>query len=633
MTARRAILRARRRRALWLVVFSAVFLIGSAFAPTLAAQVQPLPGDTIPGDTVLVPIPPEEVVGDTVPTALREQAVSAAVLPEMPPLLPVGRTGWAEARWEWGRTELERLPGLTLLEFIELLPGFATFRAGGFGRPVGLTAPGMGGAAVRVFIDGFEMDPLSAGFFEVETIALTDLDAVRVERSTSEIRIYIRTFRLQDPEPASFVELGTGVYQTRVLRGLFSRGFGDHSVATAAFDLATTGGIGVREQYRHSNGVFRWSTTPAEGTGLQLEWRRTGLDRAGALFPREMTRTDLIGRARREFSPSITAEAVLGRSVEEEAAGEAVRVLRSQQAGLRGVYSAAERGAEGSVRIRLLGEGVGSVPVLQGEGRATWNPIAPLHLELRSGYEAGGGMAAVASHGLASFSPVARLSIFGAVELGSRLAPHVAAPDAAGGAEELAIVTSLIRAGAAGWRAGAEVAGGTATLGLAAFQSAASPLLPFGLPFDRGAAPVDAAAATGLEASFQVGLPRFTENVRLQGWYSVSMDQDLLPYTFRDIGRAALTFHGIFYEGQLEPILRVEGVRRGRAGLFPTTLQTATEAAATHRLNLSLQVRVLDVQAFLFWDNLLADQTAVDLPGVPPAFPRIVYGANWRFRN
>ena len=119
---------------------------------------------------------------------------------------------------------------------------------------------------------------------------------------------------LEDPEPASVVGLGTGVYQTRLLRALFSRGFGSKSVGTAFFDLASTAGIGLPERYRHMNGGLRWDYVPSDRYGLQLEWRRLIVDRQGEETPRQTTRGDLILRARARFGERVAAEAFVGRT-------------------------------------------------------------------------------------------------------------------------------------------------------------------------------------------------------------------------------------------------------------------------------------------------------------------------------
>jgi len=54
--------------------------------------------DALPADTAVIAIPPEEVSGDTIPAALRETAISAAVVPEMPPMPAIGAGGWASGR-------------------------------------------------------------------------------------------------------------------------------------------------------------------------------------------------------------------------------------------------------------------------------------------------------------------------------------------------------------------------------------------------------------------------------------------------------------------------------------------------------------------------------------------------------
>jgi len=624
-------LRRARHPPVWLAFFVATSLLAT-LSLSVSAQVagDTIPTDSAPRDTLLVPIPPEAVGGDTIPEALRAEAASMAGMAEIPLMPGVGAPGWGSARWEWGPEELARLPGLTVLEFLELLPGMTTFRPGGFGRPIGLTAMGMGGGRVRVILDGFEMDPLGANAFEIETLALLDLESIRVERSLSEIRIEIRTFRMPEPEPFSTVELGTGVFQTRVLRAILARGFGDHSVATGAFDLGSTGGIGIREQYRHSSAVFRWSAAPAPGSGLQLEWRRTAIDRAGTVYPRETARTDLVVRGRQELGDRITTEALVGRAFEEDR--EAERRLEVTQGALRGIYSAPSFSAEAAIRGRSLGEGGAPLAGSEAEARLAWLPTSSFGLELASRRMAGSDLSAVDSRAMAMMTPIAGFTVFGSGEFGSRLVPRVehqpALPSGSSGASG-----ELVVADATGWRAGAELAAGASAVGVAAFATGASPSIPFGLPFDGDGVPVVVERSTGLETYLVAGVPRTDGAVRLEGWYTYFPGEAVRPYTPVDLGRAALVFQGVFFEGQLEPILRVEGVRRGRARVFSAAGQPSATAPVSHRLNLSLQIRILDVEAFLFWDNLLADPAAIDLPGAPAGSSRIVYGASWRFRD
>src|SRR5690606_26944740 len=126
--------------------------------------------------------------------------------------------------------------------------------------------------------------------------------------------------RLETQEPYSTVELGTGAFQTRLLRAIFSRGFGDRSIATGAFDIVSTDGIGIDEPYRQSNAAFRWGYALGESTGLGVEWRRTTMDRQQSEYPQQLDRSDLILRARRSLTDRLTLEALAGRSVSNDEA-------------------------------------------------------------------------------------------------------------------------------------------------------------------------------------------------------------------------------------------------------------------------------------------------------------------------
>src|SRR5690606_36952841 len=128
------------------------------------------------------------------------------------------------------------MPGLTLREFLEQIPGVMRFRAGGFGRPAGMTALGAGGGRVRIFLDGFELDPLGYGSADLDAIAVLDVSQLRVQRTLSEIRVEVETYRLHRVEPYSVVGLGTGSSEVRLLRALFSRPVRRSSVVTGAFD-------------------------------------------------------------------------------------------------------------------------------------------------------------------------------------------------------------------------------------------------------------------------------------------------------------------------------------------------------------------------------------------------------------
>jgi hypothetical protein len=629
--------RARPARRVWLAAFLPLLVAAAPAWGQVVPDTIPTTPDTLP-DPVVVPIPPEQVGGDTIPEVLRQEAESVAPVPAIPAFPTSPRAGWDVARWEWGPAELARLPGMTLLEFVERLPGMAVFRAGGFGRPTGITAMGAGGGRLRLFIDGFELDPHDAGSFPLETVSLMDLHRVRVQRSLAEIRVEVETFLLTEPEPYSAVELGTGAAQTRVLRALFSRGFGERAVGTGVFDLASTGGIGIREDYRHLNGIVRWSQLIGDGAGLQLEWRRTSVDREEPVYPLVSGRDDLVLRVRSRIGERGVVEAFAGRSRsgerDDEPAAMPVPHISATQVGLRSAYATERFFAESELRGRFGARDTRSAPAAAVDGRVAYRPLEALRAEADFRLARGDDENASALRVTGSAFPIPGFTLFASAEIGSSLVPILVTIPPAEEDSVPAVGFRQLRTDAAGVRLGAEFARQFGIVGFAGFRTAVDPLVPFGLGFDRGAPPADADANTGFEGYFRVPLPRTGNLLFIDGWFTRYLDDVVRPYTPADQGRAALTFHGVFREGQLEPQARLEVVRSGaaRVALEPED-PFGSIMPAYNQLNFSLQIRILDLQAFLLWNEILPAATFVPVAAAPSPFPRIIYGGRWHFRN
>ncbi len=608
-------------------------LLGPVLADIGAAQVPDNipPADEQPEDTVQVAIPPDEVGTDTIPTELREAAEAPTPALRLPRLSAVGRTGWDVARWQWTADELSRLPGMTLLEFVERLPGVVGFHLGGFGRPEGLTAMGAGGGRVRVFIDGYELDPYGAGSFPLETISVIDVRRITVHRSLSGLRVDVETFVLEDPEPVSVVGLGTGVYQTRLLRALFSRGFGTKSVGTGFFDLASTSGIGIAERYRHMNAGVRWDYVPSDRFGLQVEWRRLIVDRQGEATPLQTTRGDLVFRARARFSERVTAEAYVGRSGTDEGVHPtSPSAVKSSQGGLRAAFESPRFSVEVGARGRLESEASLPSPSFEVEGQATLRPTRFFTLDAASSTATADPGSATSFRVTGSVHVRPALTLFATTETGSRLVPILvtnALPE-----EEPVYDFDQIVTDVGGLRSGAEVAGRFGSIAVAVFRSSATELAPFGLIHDVHVPVVDVDEANGLEAYWRLFVPGTGSRLAVDGWYTRYLEVSKRAYAPDEIGRLGLSFHSSYFGGQLEPSFRLEGVHRG-ATPVPGPEGSDQIMPALNTLNFSLQLRILDVTAFLIWDNVLANRAAITLPGAPPALPRIVYGGSWRFRN
>jgi hypothetical protein len=137
-----------------------------------------------------------------------------------------------------------------------------------------------------------------------------------------------------------------------------------------------------------------------------------------------------------------------------------------------------------------------------------------------------------------------------------------------------------------------------------------------------------------VEAHVSLALPRTRDLLRLEGWANYWGDRAGRPYLPELDARGAITAHGLFYEGQLEPTLSFQVASRGSM-LVPTAdAGEAMVATTPYTLtNLYIQIRILDVQAFGLWENFFNYQSAADLPNLTLPGQRLIYGIRWVFRD
>ena len=631
----------------------------------MAQEPERVPRDTVPADTLIVPIPPAAVAGDTLPgdsimPAATDSLIPAPELPEFPDPLP---TGWAFARMELTRDELLRYRGLSVLDLIERLPGVTVIRSGGFGRAAGLSAGGSGGGALRVYIDGYEIDAIGQPTPELQAIGLIDLASLRVERDATGVRVEMTTFRLPDQRPYSEVEAAAGNYATRLLRATLARAAGTRSVFSAAYDLTTTNGVGLFEPFQARGGRVSWSYLLTPETGLRLELRQRGVERRGEAYPVDVTRRDLVLRARSTALRGLVVEALAGRTWwRPEAAertdggagpAELVREAERAQGLLRAAWTGTATNIEAAARVRS-GSGGARAPSAELTLRGSTSPLPWVVAEGEIRTATIGGVQATGFRGGGRVGPFAGLSAFATVSGGERwigLArdtlvtyPDTVRVDTIAGEpvpviedrQRLERVFGSTTTSAAGARVGLEATRWGATIGAALVTSAPAIVAPFGFGFDRAIAPLNADAATGVEGYAYLPIPWTSGDLRLEGSASSWSDTGGRPYLPSREARLALEFHTVRIEGQFEPTIRLEAVHRGRT-LVPTPEADAfgfvTEPYTL--LNFLLQIRILDVRAFLIWENPTHNRLALDLPeglGFQPG-QRVIYGARWSFRN
>ncbi len=114
---------------------------------------------------------------------------------------------------------------LTLLDLLDHVPELTTFRSGWISTPQVAAYNGDVGK-VRVFIDDVEMDALNGregGVLDLGSIQIWTLEHVTLERSASELRVYLRTWRVERTTPYTRTDIVTGNENTNLYRGYYGK--------------------------------------------------------------------------------------------------------------------------------------------------------------------------------------------------------------------------------------------------------------------------------------------------------------------------------------------------------------------------------------------------------------------------
>ncbi len=193
------------------VVAGALFYV-TAFSAD--AQIVPPPASEIP-----IPVKPKT---DSGPDSARVN--TDTIKPPIgrfadPALYEIG------PQYEWNRAQLFATGALTVIDVLDRIPGVTTFRSGWLATPQTATYAG-DFRRVRVFYDGIEIDDLDSrtgGVLDLSTVQLWSLEHLSIERSASELRIYMRTWRVENTDPYTRVDVATGNEDTNLYRGFYGK--------------------------------------------------------------------------------------------------------------------------------------------------------------------------------------------------------------------------------------------------------------------------------------------------------------------------------------------------------------------------------------------------------------------------
>ena len=139
-------------------------------------------------------------------------------------------------QYEWNRAQLFATGALSVADLLDRIPGVTTFRSGWLATPQTATFNG-DFRRVRVFYDGIELDALdntTGGLLDLSTVQIWTLEHLTIERSANELRLYMRTWRVDNTDPYTRVDVATGNEDTNLYRGFYGKRFDNGGVLQVA---------------------------------------------------------------------------------------------------------------------------------------------------------------------------------------------------------------------------------------------------------------------------------------------------------------------------------------------------------------------------------------------------------------
>jgi hypothetical protein len=201
----------------------------------LYAGVSPVNAQVVPPPVSQVPIPTKPTADSASDSARLKSDSARAKADSIKP--PIGRfadplTYEIGPQYDWNRAQLFATGALTLIDLLDRIPGITTFRSGWLSTPQTATFNG-DFRRVRVFYDGIEIDNLDntgGGVFDLSTIQMWTLEHLTIERSANELRLYMRSWRVDNTDPYTRVDVSTGNEDTNLYRGFYGKRYDNGSV-------------------------------------------------------------------------------------------------------------------------------------------------------------------------------------------------------------------------------------------------------------------------------------------------------------------------------------------------------------------------------------------------------------------
>ena len=264
-------------------LLAALVLLG---VTSVSAQTARPPRDTTATPPAAAPAPADtnKRVLSTADSAKRETALDRrkrlAADTVKAPLARAELPVDADGRYHWSGEALRAAGATTLADLLARIPGATSFRANWIPAAQFIAYNGDAGR-VRVFLDGVELDaidPRGGSVLDLGVIPIWPLEEVSVEGGAGELRVYLRSWRVDHTTPMTRTDITTGSENTNLYRGYFGKRLHNGgAVQLAAQQYSTTsprtGGDGSSLQVFGRVG-WAWNHWSVDGTVNRLNFDR-----------------------------------------------------------------------------------------------------------------------------------------------------------------------------------------------------------------------------------------------------------------------------------------------------------------------------------------------------------------------
>ncbi len=162
-------------------------------------------------------------VADTTPKRPPRDTIKTPIVkPYVPRSTEIGASDW-----HWDRDQIFSSGAFTLGELLASVPGVTMMTTGFLLAPQVAAYYGDPGK-IRLYLDGVELDvlnPRNGGIHDLAMIPLWALEDVKAERSAGELRVHMRSWRVDRTTANTRTDVVTGTENLNLYRGFFGKRF------------------------------------------------------------------------------------------------------------------------------------------------------------------------------------------------------------------------------------------------------------------------------------------------------------------------------------------------------------------------------------------------------------------------